>query len=102
MAVRGLQHGDLRPDAVEPHDAVHPAALDRPLTLQLESEFDEELDCGREVVNHDADVVHPSDRHVLDGTESRLEPRRRAGKAPTPSSSPLPLQWTLRVRCNHA
>ena len=58
-AVRGLQHGDLCPDAVESHDAVHPAALERPLALQLESELDEELDRGREVVNHDADVVHP-------------------------------------------
>ena len=76
MAVRGLQHRDLRPDAVEPHDAIHPAALDRPPALQLESELDEELGRGREVVNHDADVVHPLDRHVLDGKESRFEPRR--------------------------
>jgi hypothetical protein len=53
VAVRGLQDRDLCPDAVKPHDAVHPAALDRPLALQLESEFDEELGCGREVVNHD-------------------------------------------------
>jgi hypothetical protein len=66
VAVRGLQDRDLCPDAVEPHDAVHPAALDRPLALQLESEFDEELSCGREVVNHDADVLHPLESHVLD------------------------------------
>jgi hypothetical protein len=63
---------------------VHPAALDRPLTLQLESEFDEELDCGREVVNHDADVLHPLDRHVLNGQESRFEPRRQAPEKPRP------------------
>ena len=69
----GLQDRDLCPDAVEPHDAVHPAALDRHLALQLESEFDEELGCGREVVNHDADVLHPLDRHVLDGKDSRFE-----------------------------
>ena len=25
----------------------------------------EEFDCGREVVNHDADVLHPLDRHVF-------------------------------------
>jgi hypothetical protein len=61
-----------------PHDAVHPAALDRPLSLQLESKFDEELGCGREVVNHDADVLHPFDRHVLYGNESRFEPQRQA------------------------
>jgi hypothetical protein len=83
-AVRGLQDRDLCPDAVEPHDAVHPAALDRPLALQLESEFDEELGCGREVVNHDADVLHPLDRHLLDGKESRFEPRRQAPEKTDP------------------
>jgi hypothetical protein len=35
MAVRGLQHRDLRPDALEPHHAVHPTALDRPLARSL-------------------------------------------------------------------
>ena len=74
VAVRGLQHRDLCPDAVEPHDAVHPAALDRPLAQQLESELDEELGCGREVVDHDADVLHPLERHVLDGNEP-VKPR---------------------------
>ena len=39
------------------------------LALQLESELDEELRRGREVVDHDADVLHPLDRHVLDGKE---------------------------------
>ena len=37
-----------------------------PLALQHESELDEELSRGREVVNHDADVVHPLDSHALD------------------------------------
>jgi hypothetical protein len=31
VAVRGLHHRELRPDALEPHHAVHPTALDRPL-----------------------------------------------------------------------
>jgi hypothetical protein len=39
---------------LEPHDAVHPNALDRRLALQLESKLDEELRRGREVVDHDA------------------------------------------------
>jgi hypothetical protein len=29
------------------------------LASRLKPELEEELDCGREVVNHDADVVHP-------------------------------------------
>ena len=72
VAVRSLHHRNVRPDALESHDAVHPAAFDRPLTLQHESELDEEFSRGCEVVNHDADVLHPLDSHVLDG--SRLGP----------------------------
>jgi hypothetical protein len=36
-----------------------PSELRRALALQLESELDEELGRGCEVVNHDADVLHP-------------------------------------------
>jgi hypothetical protein len=70
VAVRGLHHRDLRPDALEPHHAVHPTALDRPLALQLESELDEERRRGREVVDHDAHVLHALDRHALDGSDT--------------------------------
>ena len=69
VAVRSLHHRNVRPYALEPHDAVHPATFDRPLALQHESELDEELSRGREVVNHDADVLHPLDSHVFDGKE---------------------------------
>jgi hypothetical protein len=67
MAVRSLHDRDFCPDAVEPHDAIDPPALDRPLALQLESELDEELSRGREVVNDDAHVVHSLDSHMSDG-----------------------------------
>jgi hypothetical protein len=67
VAVPSLHQRNLRQYALEPHDAAHRAAFDAPLALQLESELDEQFDRGREVVNHDADVRHPSDRHVLDG-----------------------------------
>ena len=56
------------PDALEPDHAVHPTALDLPLSLQLESEFDEERRRGLEVVDHDAHVLHALDRHALDGS----------------------------------
>ena len=74
-AVRGLHDRDLCPDARKPHDAIHLAALDRPLALQLEAELDEKLSRRREVVNDDAHVVHPLDHHVLDGKDATLEPR---------------------------
>jgi len=63
------------PYPLEPHDPVHPAALDGPLALQHESELDERLNRGREVVNHDADVLHALESHVLDGKGAALEPR---------------------------
>ena len=74
------RNAKIRADAVEAHDAVRQAALDRSLAPQLEPELDEELGRGREVVDHDADVVHSLDRQVLDGSEGR-------GGEPTPLSS---------------
>jgi hypothetical protein len=53
-------------------------------------ELDEELDCGREIVDHDADVFHPLDRYVLDGKE--------VGR-PAVLSSSSPRLVRLRSRC---
>ena len=75
VAVRGLHHRRVDQDALEPDDAVHPPALDRCLALQLESELDEELSRGREVVDHDADVVHPLDRQLFAATRARSATR---------------------------
>ncbi len=55
----------LHADGLESHAAGHPAALDRPLALQLEPELDEERRRAREVVDHDAHVVHALDRHAF-------------------------------------
>src|ERR671923_1882792 len=65
VAIRGLQHRDLRADALETHHAVHPTTLDRSLALQLESELDEERRRRGEVVDHDAHVIHALDRHAI-------------------------------------
>jgi hypothetical protein len=46
--------------------------------LQLESELGEELSRGCEVVNRDADVLHPLESHVFDGKEPRFGPRCEA------------------------
>jgi hypothetical protein len=40
---------------------IHPPARDRALALQRESELDEELSRGREIIDDDAHVVHPFD-----------------------------------------
>jgi len=68
VAVRALDHRELHPDVLEPHHAVHPTALDQPLALHLESELDEERRRGREVVDHDAHMLHTLDRHALDAS----------------------------------
>jgi hypothetical protein len=65
VAISGLQHRDLRADALETHHAVHPTALDGPLALHLEPELDEERRRGREVIDHDAHVIHSFDRHAI-------------------------------------
>ena len=57
-------------DSVESDDAVHRVALDLCLTLRFESELGEELNRGCEVVNHDADVVHPLDGHGRDANHT--------------------------------
>ena len=73
IAIGGLKHHDVRTDAFEPHDAVHPVAPDRRLSFQLQSKVDEKLGCGRKVIHHNADVIHPLDCHVLDANESGFE-----------------------------
>jgi len=64
VAVRGPHHCDVDSDVVEPDDAVHPTSLDWRLALQLHTKFEKERDSSLEVVDNDADVVHPLDRHV--------------------------------------
>src|SRR5215204_7652983 len=61
VAVRGSQHRDVASDTIEPDEAVHAWTLDCRLALQLQTKFDEEGDRSREVVDDDADVVHPFD-----------------------------------------
>jgi hypothetical protein len=70
VALRGLQHRGVDPDALEPHHAVHPFVLDRHLADQLESELDEERRRRREIVVHDAHVIHALDRHALEGSDA--------------------------------
>ncbi len=70
VAVRSFHERNVHPYALEPHDAVNPATFDGPLALRLESELDEELCRGCEVVNHDADVLHPLNSHVFDDADA--------------------------------
>ena len=88
VAVRGLHHRVLHPDALEPDHAVDPTALDLPFSLQLESEFDEERGRSLEVVDHDAHVLQALDRHALDGS---------GVTGPSCSVSRLPIGWWERA-----
>ena len=56
--------------------------LDRPLALQLEPQLDEERRRGREVVDHDAHVLHALDCHALDasGATAPGVPKNASGK----------------------
>jgi hypothetical protein len=52
------------PDAVEPDGAVGPEAFDLALAFQFHAELGEECDGGVQVVDDDADVIHPLKGHV--------------------------------------
>jgi hypothetical protein len=71
VAVRGPHHRYVDPDVVERVDAVHPTSLDRRLALQLHTKFDKERDSSLEVVDDDAHVVHPLNRHGGSPSSSR-------------------------------
>jgi hypothetical protein len=97
VPVRGPHERDVDSHAGEP-DAVHPTSLDGHLDHQLHPEFDEERGGSLEVVDDDADVVHPLDRHrlrvlrshrVVDaGSRGRARPTTHRGHmAPCPSAS---------------
>ena len=60
---RGRPHdGDVRSDAVQPDELVHPFTLDCCLALQFQAQFDEERNSSREILDHNAGVIHPVDR----------------------------------------
>jgi hypothetical protein len=77
VAVRGPQHCDVDSDAIEPDDAVRPTSLDWRLALQLHTKFDKERNGSLKVVDDDADVVHPQQRHVPEHRRSTMAAQRR-------------------------
>src|SRR5437868_6435248 len=64
VAVRRSHHGDLDALVSQSSDAPSPLSFDRGLAFELEAELAKEGDRRREVVDDDAYVVHPLDRHV--------------------------------------
>jgi hypothetical protein len=73
VAVRGLQHDDRCPDAVEPHNAVHPAAFDGPLPCgSSPSSTKNSVAAARSSTT--IHVVQPLDPHALDGKDATVEP----------------------------
>ena len=76
VAVRRSHHGDLDALVSQSSDAPSPLSFDRGLAFELEAELAKEGDRRREVVDDDAYVVHPLDRHVPN-LAARWEPARR-------------------------
>ena len=64
VAVRCSHQCDVASNVVKPDEAVHRRSLDCRLALQLETKLDKEGNSSREVVDHNANVVHPPNRHV--------------------------------------
>jgi hypothetical protein len=64
VAVRGPDEGEVCSDAVQPDELVYPFTFDCCLALQFQAQFDEERDRSRKIPDHNADVIHPVDRHA--------------------------------------
>src|SRR5690606_4981983 len=64
VAVRRAHHRNLDTLVAEARDPSRPFAFDRAPPLELEPELLKEADRRVEVLNHDADVVHPFECHV--------------------------------------
>src|SRR5690606_26461251 len=60
----------------QPGDALRPLPLDRGAPHEVEAELGEEIDRGIQVLDHDADVVHPLDAHGIHGVGGNLPVRR--------------------------
>src|SRR5262249_45901104 len=65
VAVRSPHHRNLASNVLEANDTVHPAPLDGHLALQLHPKFDKERLRSLKVLDHDENVVHSFERHVL-------------------------------------
>jgi hypothetical protein len=72
-------HNDVDLDTFEPVAPVHSRALDRHLAFERHAERGEERDSGCKVVDDDADVVQPLDRHVPSVSRGRAR-RSRADR----------------------
>ncbi len=75
VAVRRAHHGDLDALVAQSSDAPCPLSFDHGSPFELEAELAEELDRRCEVVDDDADVVHPFKRHVPNLQQRPLLPK---------------------------
>src|SRR5262245_50905975 len=58
LAVRGAHHGNLDLLVAQSSNSPRPLSVYRRLSFELEPELAKELDCRRQILNDDADVVH--------------------------------------------
>jgi hypothetical protein len=94
VAVRRAQHGNLDALIAEPRDTSGPFSFDRGPPFELEAELAKELNRRCEVIDDDAYVIHPFERHasnlqtVLSSDNGRgltAEPQHAAQSADTSS-----------------
>ena len=64
VAVRRAHHRNLDALIAQSSDTPGPFAFDRGPPFELETELAKEIDRRRKVLDDDADVVHPFDRHA--------------------------------------
>ena len=64
VAVRCAHHGDLDTLLTKSGNATRPLSLHHGLPFELQAEGAKELNRRREILDDDADVVHPLHRHA--------------------------------------
>jgi len=65
MAVRRDHHGDLDALGPESGNAPSPFSFDEGTAFESQAKLGEKRDCGIERFDHNADVVHPLNTHVV-------------------------------------
>src|SRR5207249_2729699 len=59
------QHRNVASHTFKPDGAIHPRPLYRRLAFELQAKFLKEHDRGLEVIDNDADIIHPKYCHIF-------------------------------------
>ena len=74
VTVRCAHHGNLDTLIFQSSDTSGPFSLDRCPPFEFEAELAKELNRTSKVFDHDSNIVHPLERHVIESSNRSLMP----------------------------